>query len=239
MPGLDNIQPARVLAVYAHPDDPEVSCGGTLARWAGGGATVHVLICTRGEKGASDRTIDPGVLAEHRAGEVAAAARVLGAVAHEILPHGDGDIENSSELREQLVTAIRQLRPDVVICPDPTAVFFGSSYFNHRDHRVVGWATLDAVSPAAAMPHYYPSAGPPHQVSRMYLSGTLEPDAWVDITATIETKTDALLCHASQLGEPGEWLRTVVRERAEEGGKVAGVRYAEGFRRLVLADPEP
>ena len=43
--------PARVLAVYAHPDDPEISCGGTLARWAKGGSEVHVLICTRGEKG--------------------------------------------------------------------------------------------------------------------------------------------------------------------------------------------
>jgi LmbE family N-acetylglucosaminyl deacetylase len=238
VPGLDDIRPACVLAVYAHPDDPEVSCGGTLARWAAGGAAVHVLICTTGDKGSSDPAVDPSALAQQRAGEVAAAAGVLGAVGHQILPYGDGEIENTSELRAQLVTSIRRLRPDVVVCPDPTAILFGSSYFNHRDHRVVGWAALDSVSPAAAMPHYYPAAGPAHQVGRVYLSGTLEPDVWVDVTGTIEVKTEALLCHASQLGEPGEWLRTVVRQRAEEGGRVAGVRYAEGFRRLVLAEPE-
>ena len=51
--------PARVLGVYAHPDDPEISCGGTLARWARGGAEVHILICTRGEKGSPDPKQDP------------------------------------------------------------------------------------------------------------------------------------------------------------------------------------
>jgi LmbE family N-acetylglucosaminyl deacetylase len=238
VPGLDGIRPSCVLAVYAHPDDPEVSCGGTLARWGASGAAVHVLICTTGDKGSSDPGVAPAELASRRAEEVAAAAAVLGVTGHEVLPYPDGEIDNSPAFREQLVGAIRRLQPDVVVCPDPTAVFFGSSYFNHRDHRVVGWATLDALSPAAAMPHYYPGTGPPHQVSRVYLSGTLEPDVWVDITATVEVKAEALLCHRSQLGEPGEWLRTVVRQRAEEAGRMAGVRYAEGFRRLVFADAD-
>ena len=63
--------PARVLAVYAHPDDPEISCGGTLARWARDGAEVHVLICTRGEKGSPDPDQDPEELARLRMQEVA------------------------------------------------------------------------------------------------------------------------------------------------------------------------
>jgi LmbE family N-acetylglucosaminyl deacetylase len=234
MAGPDDAVPARVLAVYAHPDDPEVSCGGTLARWASAGAEVHVLICTRGDKGSSDPAVDPDRLADRRAGEVAAAAVAMGLAGHRVLDIDDGQIENSSAVRGMLVGVIRELRPEAVVCPDPTAVFFGSSYFNHRDHRVVGWATLDAVSPAAAMPQYYPEAGTAHQVARVYLSGTLEPDVWVDITGTIDVKTEALLCHASQVGEPGEWLRSVVRQRAEEGGRVAGVRYAEGFRLLRL-----
>src|SRR5438270_732567 len=103
--------PACALAIYAHPDDPEVSCGGTLARWAAAGA---------------------------------------------------------------------------------------------------------------------------HRVAAVYLSGTLEPDVWIDITGSIDAKAEALLCHESQLGESDEWLRTVVRQRAEEGGRQAGVRFAEGFRRLLL-----
>ncbi len=228
--------PAIALAVYAHPDDPEVSCGGTLARWAAAGAEVHVVVCTTGDKGTSDPEARPSELARRRAGEVAAAAAALGLSGHRVLGYADGEVDNSPELRAQIVGIVRQLRPQVVVCPDPTAVFFGSRYFNHRDHRVVGWAALDSVCPAAASPHYFPEQGPPHHVAAMYLSGTLEPDVWVDVTDTIEAKAEALLCHESQLGETGEWLRQVVRQRAEEGGRVAGVAYAEGFRLLTLAD---
>jgi N-acetylglucosamine-6-phosphate deacetylase len=66
--------PARALAVYAHPDDPEVSCGGTLAHWARAGAEVHLLVATLGEKGTSDPAVAPEDLAAVRAAEVAAAA---------------------------------------------------------------------------------------------------------------------------------------------------------------------
>jgi len=226
--------PARALAVYAHPDDPEISCGGTLARWARGGSAVHVLVCTRGDKGSSDPTTKPAELATRRAGEMAEAAEVLGLAGHEQLDVDDGEIENTAPVRAGIVAAVRRIKPDVVVCPDPTAVFFGDSYVNHRDHRAVGWATLDAVAPAAANPHYFPEAGPPHTVPTMLLSGTLDADAWIDISPTLDVKVAALLCHASQLGEPGEWLRDVVRERAAEGGRAAGVAHAEGFRRLRL-----
>lgn len=226
--------PARAMLVYAHPDDPEVSCGGTVARWAAAGCEVHVVICGAGDKGSSDPAQRPDDLVARRALEVEAAAGVLGVRASHLLRHPDGEIENSVALRAELVALVRRVRPQVVVCPDPTAVFFGSSYFNHRDHRQVGWATLDAVAPAAANPHYFPDAGAAHQVDAVYLSGTLEPDLWVEITATIEAKAQALLCHASQLGETAEWLRQVVHQRAEEGGRVAGVAYAEGFRLLRL-----
>lgn len=226
--------PSSALAVYAHPDDPEVSCGGTLARWAAAGAEVHVVVCAAGDKGSSDPAARPEELARRRAAEVEAANAVLGTAGSHLLGHPDGEVENTSALRAELVALVRRLRPQVVVCPDPTAVFFGSRYFNHRDHRQVGWATLDAVAPAAANPYYFPDAGPAHQVDAVYLSGTLEPDLWVEITGTIDAKAEALLCHASQLGETGEWLRQVVQQRAEEGGRIAGVPYAEGFRVLRL-----
>jgi LmbE family N-acetylglucosaminyl deacetylase len=226
--------PARALAVYAHPDDADVSCGGTMARWAAEGAEVHVVICTSGDKGSSDPTTDPAELSRRRAGEAAAATRALGLAGHHLLGHPDGEIDNDRSFRGELVGLIRRLRPQVVACPDPTAVFFGARYFNHRDHREVGWATLDAVLPAAASPHYFPEQGPPHQVDAVYLSGTLEPDALVDISDFVEVKAEALLCHESQLGETGEWLRQVVRQRAEDAGRAAGVPYAEGFRLLRL-----
>lgn len=236
MPDLVDAVPSRALAVYAHPDDPEVSCGGTLARWADAGAEVHVVVVGRGDKGSSDPAVDPDELAERRAAEVAAAGTVLGLAGHHLLGVPDGEIDNTRELRARLVALVRAVRPDAVVCPDPTAVFFGRRYFNHRDHREVGWATLDAVAPAAASPHYFPDAGPAHQVEAVYLSGSLEADTWVDIGAVVDRKAEALLCHESQLGETGEWLRQVVRQRAEEAGRQAGVDYAEGFRLLRFVD---
>jgi LmbE family N-acetylglucosaminyl deacetylase len=226
--------PRRALAVYAHPDDPDVSCGGTLAAWAAAGCEVHTLICTDGGKGTADPAVEPKELIAARTEEAAAAAAVLGVAAQAFLGVPDGELEDEVWLREALVGAVRRFRPEVVLCPDPTAVFFGQDYFNHRDHRVIGFAVLDAVAPAAAMPHYFPEAGPAHQVATVLLSGTLEPDVWVDITATIELKGAAVGCHRSQFPDGGEWAATAMRLAAEDAGRYAGVPYAEAFRRLRL-----
>ncbi len=235
MASLFGDAPGRALAVYAHPDDPEISCGATLARWAANGSQVHVLILTRGEKGSHDPDVDRDELAARRRAEIAAAGKVLGVAGQEQLGIDDGELVNSPGVREQIVAAVRGVRPDVVVCPDPTAVVFGDTYFNHSDHRVAGWATLDAVSPAAGNPHYFPSAGPAHPVGVVLLSGTLEPNVWVDVTTSLEAKIDALLCHTSQLDGSEELFRAVLRNRAEAEGRTAGVRYAEGFRRLTLS----
>jgi LmbE family N-acetylglucosaminyl deacetylase len=239
VPELVTAVPARALAIYAHPDDAEVSCGGTLARWAAGGASIEVVVCTRGDKGSSDPAVAPDELATRRRGEVERAGAVLGVARHHFLDYPDGEITNSLDVRAALVEVIRTSRAEVVVCPDPEAAFFGQTYFNHRDHREVGWAALDAVAPAAANPHYFPAAGSAHQVDCVYLSGTLAPNAWIDISETVDRKAEALLCHESQVGETGEWLRTAVRERAEEAGRASGVAYAEGFRRLVLGGSSP
>ena len=146
----------------------------------------------------------------------------------------DGELEDGPWLRGSLVAAVRRLRPDVVLCPDPTAVFFGQDYFNHRDHRVTGFAVLDAVAPAAAMPHYFPDVGPAHQVTTVLLSGTLVPDVWVDVTDTVEAKGAAVACHRSQFPDGAEWAATAMRLAAEDAGRTAGVPCAEGFRRLRL-----
>ena len=230
--------PSRALAVYAHPDDPEISAGGTLASWIDAGCHVELLITTRGEKGTNDPDADLDALVALRREETAAAAAVLGVAGVRSLDYPDGDLADDAELRGAIVRHVREVRPDVVLCPDPTAVFFGGSYYNHRDHRVTGWATLDAVAPAAGNPHYFPEhlreGLTVHQVRAVYLTGTQEPDTWVDIGATLERKLDALFCHASQLVETGDWFREFLRTSAEEAGRAAGVRYAEAFRRLDL-----
>jgi len=226
--------PERVLAVYAHPDDADVACGGTLGRWARRGSDVHLVVCTDGGRGTRDPAVDPAELARVRAAELDETAALLGLASHRVLGWPDGELEDGAALRRELVAIIRSLRPVAALGHDPTAVFFGQDYFNHRDHRVAGWALLDALAPAAALPHYFPDAGPAHQTSVVFLSGTLEPDVWVDVTDTVELKARIVECHRSQFAESDGWAGRAVRERAEEEGRRAGVRFAEGFRRLRL-----
>ncbi|MGA2520807.1 MAG: PIG-L deacetylase family protein [Acidimicrobiales bacterium] len=234
MAELIDAVPGRVLAVYAHPDDPDVSCGGTLARWARAGSEVHVLICTNGDKGTTDPDVDPVVLAAERTKEAAAAAAVVGLAGQHFLGYPDGALVDDAEFRGTLVSWVRRVQPVTVLGPDPTAVFFGEDYFNHRDHRTTGFALLDALSPAAALPHYFPEAGPAFQVETALLSGTLEPTVWVDVTSSIDDKAAAVSCHRSQFADGGEWAGRAVRDRAAQDGRSAGVAFAEGFRRLRL-----
>jgi LmbE family N-acetylglucosaminyl deacetylase len=236
MPELVENCPERVLAVYAHPDDADVACAGTLARWAAAGARIHLVVCTDGGRGTFDPSVAPADLAAQRRVELEQACKVIGLSSFEILGMGDGELEPDRALQATLVEMVRHHRPDAVLGHDPTAVFFGQEYFNHRDHRAAGWALLDALSPAAALPHYFPEAGPPHRASTLYLSGTLEPDVWVDITDTVEVKVAAVECHRTQFAGSGPegWVAGVVRSRAEDEGRRAGVPFAEGFRRLTL-----
>jgi LmbE family N-acetylglucosaminyl deacetylase len=229
--------PTRALAVYAHPDDAEVSCGGTLARWVSAGAEVHVVVVAKGEKGSADPGVDPVALAGERADEVAAASAALGLAGVELLGYPDGELDaDPPALRAEVVALVRRLRPDTLVCPDPTAVFFGDGYVNHVDHRAVGWAALDAVAPAAASPLYHPGGGGAHQVGTVLLSGTLEPDVWVDIGDHLDAKVAALFCHRSQLADDAdEWLGDFVRARAGDEGQRMGMDAAEAFRRIRLA----
>jgi LmbE family N-acetylglucosaminyl deacetylase len=227
-------QPARAMAIFAHPDDPEVACAGTLAAWVAGGCDAHLVIVSAGDKGRTVATTDAQDLARVRRAEAEQAASVLGLASVESLSYPDGELENTSELRGQLIALIRSQRPDVVIAPDPTAVFFGDSYVNHHDHRALGWAVLDVIGAMAGGPLYAPESGAPHQVATLLLAGTLEPDTWVDIAASLDKKLAALRCHVSQLDGGDDVVADLVEARAAEAGRAAGLRYAEGFRRLSL-----
>ena len=106
----DATVPGTVLAVYAHPDDPEVACGGSLARWVDEGAVAHLVVVNRGEKGSASADADPDALAAARAAEVAEAAAVLGLASFELLGYPDGESENDLDLRGRLVEVVRRLQ---------------------------------------------------------------------------------------------------------------------------------
>ena len=230
-----HIQPRSALAIYAHPDDADVAAGGLLAKWSAEGVEVRLVVICDGAKGSHSPLSEASVVKETRHEELRRASDVLGTSSVVCLEWPDGSVTNSEELREVLVGIIREFRPEVVLGPDPTATFFSGVYVNHHDHRETGWALLDAVAPAAAMPLYFPAQGPPHQVGVLLLSGSHEPDVVADISGTIDVKARAVLAHVSQVVTDAEQIRDVVLERAEQAGRPVGAAYGEAFRCVELA----
>lgn len=224
---LDNV-PSKVVAIYAHPDDVEIACGATLAKWAANDAEIFAVVCARGEKGGDN----PNPCHRTRRKEVVEAAEILGVKGVEFLDYPDWEVENTLEFRKRLVKIIRQYKPEVIFCPDPTAIFFGEYYYNHLDHRNTGWATLDACFPAAGSKSYYPELGEAHKVNFVMLSGTLEPNCWVDVSGYLNLKVLALTRHQTVVGEDTFWVKEQVELRARSEGMKCGVDFAEGFRRI-------
>jgi LmbE family N-acetylglucosaminyl deacetylase len=231
-------RPERVLVIVAHPDDADFGVAGTLGRWARAGSVCRLVCCTSGDAGADDATTDPLLLARTREAEQRAAAEIVGYEAVDFLHRPDGALENDLALREQLVRIIRQFRPDAVVAMDPTVIIHEYGFVQHVDHRNAALAAVDAVYPAAqnpmAFPHLVTVEGlEPCKVNELYLFFTDRPNAWVDISDTIDTKIAALRQHASQLRQPDELEQMLRGWAAQDGGRI-GTGAAESFRWLKV-----
>jgi len=224
------------MVIIAHPDDAEFTMAGTVALWSRGGCRITYVVCTSGNAGSHEPGMTIERLAEIRQAEQRAACAVLGVDGVLFLGYGDGQLEPTLELRRDLVRAIRQHRPEVVLTGDPTVLFFGDEYINHPDHRAAAQAALDAVAPAAAMPLLWPEVGVPHRVRQIYVHGNAEPNVWIDISSTVDKKVEALKQHASQMSgwDPAE----MIRQWAAETGKDKGMEHAESYRVITLMSPE-
>jgi LmbE family N-acetylglucosaminyl deacetylase len=233
--------PTRALAIGAHPDDAEFGAGGTLASWTEQGAEAVILVVTDGSKGTWDHELEADDLAAVRRNEQVNAARVMGAAEPVMLGHPDGELEYSLALRAELCHWIRRLRPDVVLTHDPWR-----RYMLHPDHRVVGWAVIDAV--VAARDHlFFPEqlteGLTEHRPRALLLWAPEEADYWEDISGTVDRKADALLCHSSQgmstMGIPREspQHRAAFTDRihkwAAQQGVAPGLAAAESFKMIV------
>lgn len=222
-----------VLVVTPHPDDAESGAGGTIARWTKQGRKVVLVVCTNGDKGTSDRNIRPVDLAKTREEEQRKAAEVLGVAEVVFLRLPDQGLEDDTDFREKLVRQIRTHRPETVVTVDPHR-----RYRRHRDHYICGRVTLDAIFPYArdhlSYPAHLQEGLEPHKVREIYLWGSEEPDAYLDITETFTTKLDALFCHASQVGHQREEREARMRQRYAEIGKHIGVSLAEQFKRIEV-----
>jgi LmbE family N-acetylglucosaminyl deacetylase len=229
------------MVIVAHPDDADFGPAATSARWIDAGSIGRLVCCTSGDAGGTDPDQDPLELAALREAEQEAAAAVVGYEGVAFLHQPDGALANDLALREQLVREIRAFRPDAVLCTDPEVIFYRGGGVNHADHRAAGMAAVDAVYPAARNPMAFPglarSGLAAHIVRRLYLFWSEHPTAWVDVTATIDRKLDALRAHASQIKDPDR-LTSWIREWAREEGEVIGVAAGEAFRVVVIEDDE-
>ena len=225
------------MVVVAHPDDADFGPAAAVARWIREGSVGHLVCLTSGDQGGEDPDLDPLELARTREAEQRAAARHVGYEDVTFLHRPDGALENDLALREQLVRLIRSFRPDAVLTIDPTVIFHQRGYIQHTDHRAAGMAAIDAVYPASrnpmAFPHQVREGLPAHTVSWLYLFWTDLPNAWVDVSDTLEVKIAALREHVSQLRDP-DGLTERVRTWAREEGERVGVRAAETLRVIEI-----
>jgi LmbE family N-acetylglucosaminyl deacetylase len=222
------------MVVTPHPDDAEYGVAGTVDRWVGQGQDVVYVVCTNGDKGTSDPHVRPEELASTREKEQTAAAELLGVREVVFLRRPDQGLEDTHEFRKEIVRLIRLYKPTAVVTADPYR-----RYLWHRDHRITGQVTLDAVFPYArdhlAYPDLLEAGLYPHKVKEVLLWGTEEVNCRFDITDTFRTKVAALRCHKSQVGHiPPEELEKRLRERAMSLAKGENFVLAEGFHRVEI-----
>jgi bacillithiol biosynthesis deacetylase BshB1 len=217
---------ADVLAVAAHRDDIELTCGGTLITAVGQGHSAAIIDLTEGELGTRGSV-------ELRAQEASRAAEVMGVRARINLGLPDGGIVNTPETRLELATAIRRFTPRVVIAPAPEG--------RHPDHRASAELVRDACF-VAGLAKLEPSVPKhrPHKVIHCvsFREHFGKPTFIVDISEAFERKLDAIRCYASQFegvttaGEVypnGEPLLEIIRHQAAHYGSLIRVRYGEPF----------
>jgi LmbE family N-acetylglucosaminyl deacetylase len=233
---LDGIDVGKILVFTPHPDDAEIASGGAIARWASEGREVVLCVVTNGAMGSNDPSVARADLITTRQLEQEHAASILGIKDVVFLGYEDGAVEDSHDLRRDMIREIRRHKPDLVVGPDPATYYFDQFYLNHPDHRRVGEAFLAAVNPGAAtLPLYrselYDQGYPPHQVKGCLLSFSLNADYMVDITPFIDAKVQALRAHASQMSQWGE-LEDFVRGLGEQMASLGGAdfTYAEAFK---------
>jgi bacillithiol biosynthesis deacetylase BshB1 len=232
---------ADVLAIAAHRDDVEQTCGGTLLRMAARGLRTAILDLTQGEAGTRGS-------AEDRAQEAADAARLLGVGWRQALDLPDGAVKNTLGNRLRIVRVLRQLRPRVVILPYWQA--------RHPDHAITATLGYEAcfLSGLAKAPVVRPTASSarvvaegdetgitPHRPFKIVyasLYADVRPSFIVDITNFIDQRHRALMAYRSQYANqpagsslfvPEEEIRERTYAEARHYGLLAGVRFGEPF----------
>ncbi|RJP92454.1 MAG: PIG-L family deacetylase [Desulfobacteraceae bacterium] len=225
---------ADYMIISAHPDDAEFGVAGSVAQWTADGKQVVYVICTNGDKGSSDPDMKPQQLAQIREEEQRQAAARLGVHEVEFLRYPDQGLEDTPDFRKHIVRMIRLYRPDIIVTSDPYR-----KYIWHRDHRITGQVTLDAVFPYARDHMAYPDLMEegilPHKVKEIWFWGSEDINLRLDITGFMDTKLAALFCHTSQMASMGaENVEAWIKHKCREMAEATGFTYAEGFHQVKI-----
>jgi len=217
-----------LLAIAAHRDDVELTCGGTLAKAANAGHRVGIIDLTQGEMGTRGD-------AATRAAEAARAARTLGVTIRLNAAMRDAHLENTEASRTQLVELVRRTKPRVVILPFPVG--------RHPDHRVASELGRDACYLAGLAKYEPGTGGEAHRPFKLlfalaYREDPVKPTFVVDISDVFETKMQAIRCYGSQFdgakaaGEvfpTGQDLYELIRLQSAHYGSLIRRPYGEPF----------
>ena len=226
-----------VLAVAAHRDDVEQTCGGTLLKMAQRGYRTGILDLTQGEMGTRGT-------AEDRSREAQAAARLLNVSIRHALDIPDGRVENTWENRIKIARVIREQRPHVLILP-----YWKGRHPDHYTTSVLGYeaAFLAGLKKLGSTPGSGEAGGeaisqlPPHRPFKIIyasLYDDVRPSFVVDITNQFESRFQALLAYKSQYTDQSagsglfpaqQEIRSRMESMASFYGLLAGVKYAEPF----------
>ncbi len=225
---MNDGQTVDLLAIAAHRDDVELTCGGTLAKAAKAGHRVGVLDLTQGEMGTRGD-------AATRAAEAERAAKTLGVALRLNAGMRDAHLEDNEASRKTVVEIIRRMRPRVVILP--------FSVGRHPDHRIASELGRDACYLAGLAKYEPGKGGEAHRPYKLlyalaYREDPVKPTFVVDISDVFETKMDAIRCYASQFtgakaaGEihpTGQDLYELIRVQSAHYGSLIRRRYGEPF----------
>jgi bacillithiol biosynthesis deacetylase BshB1 len=226
--GRPDGQPVDLLAIAAHRDDVELTCGGTLAKAVQAGHRVGILDLTQGEMGTRGD-------AATRAAEAEQAAKTLGVGVRLNAGMRDAHLTNDETSREKIVELIRRMQPKVVILPFPVG--------RHPDHRIASELGRDACYLAGLAKYAPGKGGEAHRPFKVlyalaYREDPVKPTFVVDISGVFETKMEAIRCYASQFtgakaaGEihpTGQDLYELIRVQAAHYGSLIRRRYGEPF----------
>lgn len=223
----------KITAVMAHPDDTDIWCGGTLRKYYEQGHEISIIVVTNGRTGTNEPVSDSWLI-EARQKEQLSSAKIYDAKRVIFLENDDSELFETPETRRQIITAIRELEPDVILTHNLKD--------QNSDHRVTAQLVINSLIP---LPLYTVRADAPavKKVPVVFMADTYagidnQPEAYVDISQQFAYKKKALECHKTQLTGEIKWMDLMELQTRFRGFQ-AGYDYAEGFTAFRMYSSVP